>query len=157
MKRGHAKAPLVRLVNVYQAGRIRPGAVKFLHRLLEERPREANISHTGVPTLEQHRRFVRRRPYRAWYLVETSALGERVGSVSVTGRNEIGIAILRAHQRKDYARAALRQFLATVRPLKGVRSTRRGRFIANVAPGNRRAHRFFLGLGARPIQVTYEL
>lgn len=157
VKRGASKAPLVRLVNVYRSGGIRPGAIEFLYRLLEERPRVANISHGTMPTLGQHRRFVRSRPYRAWYVVETAALGERVGSVSVTTRNEIGIAILKAHQRRDYARAALRELVAKVSPLKGVRSVRRGKFIANVAPGNRRAHELFKGLGARPVQVTYEL
>jgi RimJ/RimL family protein N-acetyltransferase len=157
MKRGRAQAPIVRLVNVYRAGRARSGAVRFLYQLLEERPPAANISHSRMPTIGQHRRFVRCRPYRAWYLVESAAPGEWVGSVSVTGRNEIGIAILKAYQRKDYARAALRALFATVRPLKGVPSARRGTFLANVAPGNHRAHRLFKGLGARPIQVTYEL
>lgn len=156
-KRGASKAPLVRLVNVYRSGGIRPGAIEFLYRLLAERPRVASISHGTLPTLGQHRRFVRSRPYRAWYVVETAALGERVGSVSVTMRNEIGIAVRRARRRKSYARAALLTLLATLKPLKGVPSVRRGKFLANVAPGNRRAHDLFKGLGARAVQVTYEL
>ena len=157
MRRAAERAPLVRLVNVYRAGGIRPGAVEFLYRLLEERPRVANISHRAMPTMEQHRRFVRSRPYRAWFLVEAAAPGELVGSVSVTMRNEIGISIRKDRQRKSYARAALRALLATLSPLKGVPSLRRGRFLANVAPENRRAHELFKGLGGRAIQVTYEL
>lgn len=160
----------IKLVNVYQAGRIIDGAVTFLYDLLAERPAAANISHREMPTLEQHRAFVTRRPYRAWYIVEmegrvdTLPESERgipgawwVGTVCVTPQNEIGVQILAIHQRKGHARAALTQLLAELKPLDPAPTVRNGRFVANVAPTNEASKALFESLGGKQIQVTYEL
>lgn len=161
---------MINLVNVYQAGRIVEGAVEFLYKLLNERPPEANISHRELPTLERHRAFVLRRPYRAWYLIAAEPQAPRddgfggklafepvwVGTVSLTSRNEIGVAVLREYQRRGYARAAVLQLMAEVSPLDPVPGLRAGRYIANVAPGNEASHALFEGMGAKLVQLTYE-
>lgn len=146
---------MIRLLDVYQGGKVAAGAIDFLFLLLQERPSVANISHREMPSIEQHRQFVHRRPYWRWYLVENAE--ERVGSVYISHQNEIGIAIAQAHQRKGYARAALEELLRTHQPLDPVPSARRGAFVAHVAPGNDASHALFEGLGGKLIQVTYEL
>lgn len=148
---------MIKLQNVYQAGKIAAGAVEFLFELIQERMTEpeVNISAT-MPTIEQHRQFVHRRPYRAWYLIENDD-GERVGYVSVTDRNEIGIVLLKAHRRKGYGSAAVLELMRQVEPLPPVPSVRRGAWIANINPANKASIAMFESLGARHIQNTYEV
>ena len=147
---------MIVLLDIYNNRVPFPQAVQFLYQVLQERPPEAGISHTTMPTFESHRAFVTRQPYRKWFIIAT-AEGEWVGALSLTDRNEIGIAILKAHQRKGWALAALQCLQVTVEPLPAETGVRRGRFIANVAPGNRASHALFLKAGGHGIQMTYEL
>jgi RimJ/RimL family protein N-acetyltransferase len=151
---GGLVAAVIRLVDVYR-GKIAPGAVEFLYELLKERPPEANISHGEMPTIEQHRGFVMRRPYRAWFIVENDE-GERVGAVSVTTRNEVGIAILKAHQRKGYGVAAIEALLRSAVLAPASPSEVPRKLVANVAPGNATSRAMFEKMGCKLIQVTYE-
>jgi RimJ/RimL family protein N-acetyltransferase len=134
----------MRLVDIY-AGGLSQHTIDVLYKLLAERPPEANISHRDMPTLEQHRQFVTRRPYEAWYFIE--ATPGIVGAVYLTHAREIGIFIFAQHQRRGYATLAI----------EALRRLHPGPLLANVAPGNDRSHEFFFKLGARLIQQTYEL
>lgn len=149
----------IKLVDVYTTGRpdgIAAGAIEFLYQILAERPPESNISHREMPTLEQHKQFVHRHPYRVWFLIENEQ-EQRVGALCVTERNEIGIAVLRTHQRKGYAARAIEELRAFLRPNSPVAGTVAGRFLANVAMNNHASHALFQKLGAKRIQITYEL
>ena len=86
---------MIRLLDVYQDDRTRPGALEFLYELMKERETEMNISHLTLPTFEQHRQFVTRRPYRCWYLIKPSGTSVKtwVGYVSATHFNEIGVVL----------------------------------------------------------------
>ena len=55
---------MVKLLDIYQGSGIRTGALEFLYELMRERDPEISISHSTLPTFEQHRQFVTRRPYR---------------------------------------------------------------------------------------------
>ena len=139
----------------------------LLYNLLLERPQEANISHRAAPPYEEHIGFVWSRPYQHWYIIEVERFrGEpgyehdgwdAVGAISATKNNEIGIAILKAHQGKGYAAAAITQFLLDHRPLPAIPSQRMGKWIANVAPDNAPSHALFKRLGWKPTQITYTL
>lgn len=134
---------MIRLVDVYT----QPDALEILYELLKERPAEAAISHHAMPTFEQHRQFVTRRPYEAWYLL----LGEGdavLGSIYLTKAREVGIFIFQAHQRRGYAQKAIAM----------LREKHPGRLLANVAPLNLPSIAFFEDkLGGRVVQITYEL
>lgn len=147
---------MIRLVDVYPAGRVVRGGIEFLYELLAERPQEANISHREMPSIEQHRQFVHRRPYRVWMLIENEE-GIRVGAVYLTERNEVGVAILKAHQRRGYALAALQEFLRISDPLPPIPAVRAASFVAHVNPSNEASIRLFECLGGRHIASTYEL
>lgn len=148
--------PGIQLIDVYEGGHAAEDKVRFLYELLRERPREANISHSELPAFHVHRHFVRERPYRAWYIVANEA-GRFVGCVYATMMNEVGIFILRAHQRRGYARAAVVALRERLEPLASAESLRRGRWLAHVAPDNQASHALFRALGAQVIQVTYLL
>lgn len=128
----------------------------MLHQLLKERPIEANISHKEMPTWDEHVAFVRSHPYKGWYLIQVypehdnpRIPGERaiVGSIYLTHQREVGIFILQEHQNKGYGQAAI-WLLKAKYP---------GKLLANVAPGNHRSQDFFKRIGARQIQVTFEI
>jgi len=148
---------MITLQSVYHNGKgdPRPGATEILFELLAERPKEANISHTTMPSYAQHELFVRSKPYRAWFLV-LNDYGQKVGAASLTNNNEIGIAILKRYQRQGYALEAI-QVVVKFPPLPGVPSQRNAHYVANVAPHNEASHQLFTKAGWRPIQVTYEL
>jgi RimJ/RimL family protein N-acetyltransferase len=137
-----------------------PQGVAVAWRLLSERPAHANISHSSMPTPEEHAAFVQNNPYRNWFVIDdtTASSGERVpvGTIYATKQNEIGIAILMEHQRKGYARRAIREFMNCVPPLPAEQGLRSGRYVANVAPGNTASIELFTGLGAKLKQLTYE-
>lgn len=145
----------IELVDVYDNGLVRPFAAEFLYGMLKARPAMANISHQQVPSFEAHLEYVCSRPYRCWYLVGKD--NGWIGTVSATYANEIGIAIEPLHQRKGYGKLAVILFTAKHQPLGEIPGKRNGRWIANVAPDNEPSIAMFEKLGAKMIQVTFEL
>lgn len=141
----------IRLLDVHAAAE----AAEVLWQLLRERPLEANISHRGMPSRDEHARFVASHPYRCWYLVQEVASQRIAGACYLTTQNEVGISILQAFQRRGLARAAVQELLRAHAPLPAIPGVRRGDFIANVAPGNAASHRLFESLGGTVVQHTY--
>ena len=121
-----------------------PEAAEILWRLLSEREAYQSISHKRMPTWIAHRAFVEARPYLHWYLIDC---GDIVGSVYLTDKREIGIAILRGFRGNGYGRLAVLQIL----------EKHPGPAIANINPNNRSSIDMFRDLGFQHTAVTYEL
>lgn len=134
----------VRLADVYRS----KDPEKTLYALLKERDRTVNISHRRLPAYREHLRFVRSRPYKAWYLI-TNGTGGRLGGVYLSKMNEIGIFLFKKHRRKAYVEAAVKLLM---KKHAGV-----GFFLANINPANAASIRFFKRFGFKHIQNTYEL
>lgn len=151
---------MLKLLDIYGAGGIRPGALEFLYELMKEREPEINISHRALPTFEQHRQFVTRRPYRFWYLIERQAEGREdpvwIGFISATADNEIGIVIRKAYRGCGFGPQAIQMLMAVHRPNPTEPSVRTGNWVANIAPGNAHSKHVFESLGFRRIQETFE-
>ncbi len=120
--------------------------IGFLYALLAERPAEANISHTQMPTYEQHTAFVKRTPYMFWYIIMHDEM--MAGSIYLTRNQEIGIHIYTPFRRQGIARRAIPAFMKLIGSPK---------YLANVAPGNAASHALFSSLGGIVIQHTYSL
>lgn len=146
------------------------GAVKVLYEMLRERSEEAdefvNISHRALPAWREHCAFVRRRPYRAWYLIlgpidlqgpERSIPSLVLGQIYATRLNEIGIILLRAHRGKGIGSEAVKAITQRHKPLAASAGRRAGHWLANINPKNERSIRLFEGLGFKHIQNTYQL
>ena len=135
------------------------GAVEFLWDLLLERAHDPTIaisSGHSEPRMRDHLAFVYKHPYRAWYIVAHED-GTWIGAVSLTNANEIGIHIKKEHRGQGLATAAVRAIMARHSPSTEVPSVVRGRFVANINPKNESSIRLFESLGAKLIQVTYQL
>lgn len=119
----------------------------FLYELLKARPSNANISHSKTPTWKAHLAFVASCPYREWFLIRVGH--HIVGSVYLSKRDELGIAIWPSFQGKGYATKALKMMVA--RHKKRV-------LYANIAPSNYKSQFLFVRkLGFKHIQETYRL
>lgn len=121
-------------------------APRLLWDLLAERPDFANISHREMPSWTSHLAFISEHPYRDWRIITVN--DEPVGAIYLTMQNEIGIGILKAHQRKGYATAAIMMLMTEYGPR---------RYLANVAPTNPASRRMFEKLGFKFIQETLAL
>lgn len=133
--------------------RAHPYGVDLSWRLLSERPFEANISHQEMPTPGEHAAYVLHHPYREWFVIEVD--GIPVGTLALTTRNEIAIAILSEYRRKGYATEAIKLAMKLHEPLPEEAGVREGRYVANVAPGNLASHALFTGMGAKLVSMTY--
>ena len=142
-RKSRATAPSVALVSVYRLPKTAP---ELLYRLLEEREPHVNISHRGMPTWKSHIKFIAGHPYSAWYLIRSGK--DYVGAIYLTALGEIGIGVLAQWRGHGFARAAIQALM---------RQHPRGRFLANINPGNATSIRMFSEMGFRIIQQTYEL
>jgi RimJ/RimL family protein N-acetyltransferase len=129
------------LVSVYE----RPDRAIVLHRLLEEREPEANISHKAMPSWDEHVRFVESKPYQAWYFIMADEM--IVGACYLTKQDEIGVFVFKEDQGQNYGTWAIDAIMLK----HGKR-----RYLANVSPKNIRSLEVFRNLGFKPIQVTHE-
>lgn len=134
---------MIRLINVYRSQKL---AMPFLYRLLKEREQRVNISHRRMPSMKEHIRFVRSKPYKSWHLICDGI--QAVGAVYLSRNDEIGLFILKEFQKKGYGAWALKSLMKKHRNVR--------RFFANVNPHNKRSIQFFCNNGFRHIQNTYE-
>ncbi|NDF29934.1 MAG: N-acetyltransferase [Nitrososphaeria archaeon] len=119
--------------------------LRFLYLLLKERDPRANISHRIMPTYAEHVKFVKSKPYKAWYVVYFGS--KKAGSVYLSKQNEIGIFLLKKYYGNDIGQQAL-HLLMQKNPEK--------RYLANVNPKNSKSIKFFKKNKFKLIQYTYE-
>ena len=103
----------------------------FLYRILGERKPHQAISHRKMPTFEQHREFVSRRPYKEWLIAYNNG---KVGSVYLSEQDEIGLFVLEEHQNKGLGGEILDCFLSS-----GLSNV----YYANINPLNFKSINFF--------------
>ena len=119
---------------------------EFLYELLKMRDPLTNISHTKLPTYDEHVRFVMKKPYKKWYIIKSD--DQKVGSIYLSLQDEIGISIKKEFQRKGIGRKAVKLLME---------KNPRTRYLANVAPNNIKHQEFFKKLGFTGLQYIYEI
>ncbi len=117
---------------------------EILFELLMDRESHQNISHKVIPTMDEHIRFVDSKPYKSWELIIDS--GKNIGSVYVTGMNEIGLFLFKKYRSQGYGKLVLEMILERH---KGER------MLANINPNNTASKAFFKNYGFHMIQETY--
>ena len=118
---------------------------KFLFDLLKERNPRVNISHKKMPTYNQHRKFIKSKPYSKWYIILKSK--QKIGSIYLSKNDEIGIFLSKKFQGKNVGNFALNELM---------KKNPRKRFLANVSPKNKKSMEFFKKNGFKLIQYTFE-
>lgn len=132
----------MRLIDIYDFDRT---SALVLYDLLKERTKEQSISHKAMPTFEEHVTFIRSKPYSYWYFIINDY--DIVGSIYLTEAREVGVFIFKDFHGNGYGPMAIEK----------LREMHPGRLLANVNPQNEASRNMFRKMGAKLIQVTYEL
>ena len=120
--------------------------IRFLFNLLKERSTAENISHKKMPTYNEHKKFVKSKPYSRWYIIIFS--NKMAGSIYLTRNNEIGIFLKKEFRTQNIGKKALEMI---------IQKNPRKRYLANVNPKNRKSVNFFKKNHFKLIQYTFEL
>ena len=117
---------------------------EFLYELLKQREGRVNISHRSVPSLTEHRDYIKNHSYQSWDIIWVE--NNRVGNIYLTQRDEIGVFIDNKFQGRGYGSQALKQFME---------KNGNKRYLANINPTNYKSIQFFGKHGFTHIQNTY--
>ena len=120
--------------------------IEFLFDLLKKRDPISNISHKKMPSYSQHIKFIKSKPYSKWYIILKE--NEKIGSIYLSKRDEIGISILDNFEFDDIARISFK-LLMELNPRK--------RYLANVSPKNKISQKFLESNGFTGLEYVYEL
>lgn len=126
--------------------------IMTLFGLLKQR--EHVISHTELPTYEQHKKFVELNNYRAWYIVFFNNIA--IGSFYISNENTVGINI--SHDGIEISLQRIIDYvLNNYQPLPEIKSVRGSKFVINVAPTNVSLRSALRRQGKKIIQIIYSL
>ncbi len=124
---------------------------EVLYTLLQQRTH--TISHKKLPNFEDHILFVKKNPYRIWYLIQVSEVF--LGSIYILNNNCVGINVL--NQEKSILKKSIDWVSRSFKPLPEIKSVRPPNFYLNVNLENTNLISALTELNARPIQLTYLL
>ena len=117
---------------------------EFLYGLLKQREGRVNISHRSIPTLTEHRDYIKNHSYQSWDIILVD--NNKVGNIYLTQRDEIGIFLDKKFHGSGYGSQALKQFM---------KKNGKKRYLANINPTNYKSIQFFGKHGFVHIQNTY--
>jgi hypothetical protein len=123
--------------------------LKYLYDVLKERLQEplTNISHTKLPSWEDHVSFVLERSHyiHHYVIVNRDLPTDCMGVLYCTENNELGIYISMSYRRRGLATYVLDYFLYSCP----------GTYTAHINPANISSQVFFIKSGFTPLQYTY--
>ena len=126
--------------------------IKELYYILGKRKSKHKISFKTMPSEEEHERFVRKNPYRVWFLIEKNK--KYIGTLYLTKMNEVGIHLMR---NLEISKKIISFIISKYKPLKKIDSVRNECFIINISPEDIKLKKIFVDMGAKLIQNTYLL
>ena len=115
--------------------------------------RTKNISHTSMPTFQEHKTSVLSHPYRYWCFVKLNK--KNIGTLYLSNLNAIGINILDEYQEK--IEETLIKVKETFKPLPAIKSVRGKYFVVNVAIDDHQLAETLKRFGGQEIQKTFVL
>ena len=95
--------------------------------------RTCSISHNELPSYENHKEFVAKNPYRAWFIIKSKDLV--LGNVYVQYDNSIGLNVC-IQITEIQIKSVLDLISNKLKPLEPIPSVRSGKFFLNVATSN---------------------
>ena len=115
--------------------------------------RTKRISHSSMPSFQEHKEFVQKHPYRYWFFVKL--LKKSIGTLYLSNVNSIGINLIDEY--KDVAEEVLLKVQETFEPLPPIKSVRSSNFIINVPHDDYQLADAIKRLGGNEIQKTFTL
>ena len=124
---------------------------QILYKLLQDR--KFSISHEDVPTFEDHKEFVKKHPYKYWYIISNGK--EIIGSFYINYDNSIGLNLI--HQNKKILTEIITFIKTKFKPEKPKKSLIPKNFYINVSSQNYELIKIFSDLNILKIQISYEI
>ena len=141
----------ISLIDIYQD---KNRYYSLLYQLLSEREIDEAISHNTMPTWDEHKTYLDKTPNKYWFIICANLTGEKdipfipVGSIYLSWKNEVGIAIFKKYRRIGLGKQAI---------IKLIKEFKFPFYIANINPTNQKSIDLFEKLGFTHIQNTYRL
>ena len=125
--------------------------IKLLYELLESRIH--NISHSKMPSFQEHKNFVLNMPYRFWYLVFYKE--KAIGSFYAKYDNSVGLNLV--DQKKSHVLAIFKFLRENLSPKPPEPSLVSSDFHLNVSSNNQELLMIFDKLKLKRFQVSYKI
>ena len=125
----------------------------ILFDMYNSRKNYSRISSNTNLKLKKHNDFVQNHPYRLWFLVSNEDY--YIGNLYITLENIISLNLYEAHVNKY--NKIISAVLKKIRPLKEVSSIKRGEFMINLSPQNKKIEKLLKNNNWSLIQKTYIL
>lgn len=125
--------------------------IEILFQLLRER--DFSISHASLPSIEEHKYFVKNNPYRIWYIVNLDSIP--IGTIYLLKDNSIGLFLKKKYL--NFTGAALSLIIKKHKPLQPIKSVRGNNFHINTNPNDIEFISALKEYGLKHIQSTYSL
>tara|TARA_X000000368_G_C23039524_1_gene716242 strand:- start:1457 stop:1876 length:420 start_codon:yes stop_codon:yes gene_type:complete len=113
--------------------------------------RKYSISHTSMPSKNEHSEFVSAHPYRVWYLAYKNK--NLIGSVYLHIDNSVGIDFIEYCESEIYS--VIKYIKDNHQPLPSIKSVRRDNFYINVASENEHLVKILKKLDKSEIQRSF--
>ena len=113
--------------------------------------RKYSISHTNLPSKNEHSEFVSSHPYRIWYLIYKNK--SLIGSVYLHVDNSVGIDLIEYYENEIFL--IIKYIKDNHNPLPSIKSVRRDNFFINVASENKHLVKILKKLDMNEIQRSY--
>lgn len=111
-----------------------------------------SISHHSLPSFEQHDKFVRNNPYRAWFFILKEH--EPVANIYVQNDNSVGINNDDSLNDQELS-LVLKLLFNRIKPLEPIPSIRYKNFFFNVPVTNTKLQQRLEKLGLKASQISY--
>ena len=112
--------------------------------------RSHGISHKKTPSFDDHVCFVKKNPYRAWFILSKN--DKRIGSIYIQDDNSVGLHIS-INEITFYDIYLL--LIQKIEPLPKIKSKRAVKYFFNVAPGNVKMQEWLKNSGAYCTQMSF--
>ena len=123
----------------------------FLYQLLCKR--KYPISHSKLPTLSDHYKFVENHPYLKCFIVNN--INKNIGSLYIMKDNCIGIDLI-SEEIKNLNNV-IKYLINNHKPLNPIKSVRSSKFFINVSPFDNQKIEELESINAKLLQITYIL
>lgn len=125
--------------------------ISTLYKLLEDR--RHNISHSKIPSFQNHKEFVLTHPYKVWYLVSQNS--KTVGTFYIKYDNSIGLNLL--IQNIELVEFIINYIRDKYKPEPEIPSLIPPYFYINISKNNLELEIILKKLNINSFQVSYKL
>jgi len=117
--------------------------------------REFSISHANMPTIIEHKEFIKNNPYLHW--IKVSYLNQLIGTIYILENNSLGINIIKKFNSPLYISQILYFIIDKFEPNQEKKSLIPGYFYINTPSDNLKLIEIYNALSLKEIQVSHKL